>query len=199
MSKTKQLIISLLLILGVGSFSLISGTPANNPVVPPSTWEGYGVDWAYRSLRVGSSYVDTLLCDGTLVVDTARVVGVLFADSISGSSAVSIPYIISDSLEMSGVWFRTGVQVDGGSFAIDDDVNLVIVNANHSTVDLPNPGGHSSRVITIKVDGSFADVTLRTGGGTIDGGATYNLSGTYKSTTVWSDGSDWLVLNEVVH
>ena len=101
------------------------------------------------------------------------------------------------------VYIKTGevtvVQADGGSFDIDDDVNLVIVNANHSTVDLPNPGGNSSRVITVKVDGSFADVTLRTDGGTIDGGATYSLGGTYKSVTVWSDGSDWLILNEVVH
>jgi len=199
MNKTKQLLISILLIFGVGVFSPLSAAPENNPVLPTSTWGGYGVDWAYRSLRVGSSYEDTLLCDGCFIVDNAYVEEVLYVDSIAGDSAVGFSNIYTDTLNTGGVVTRTGVQTDGGSFNINDDVSLVVINANHSIVDLPAAATHTGREIAVKVKGAFVDVTLRTGGGTIDGGATYNLGGTYKSVTVWSDGSDWLVLNEVVH
>lgn len=44
--------------------------PENNPVLPASTWRGYGVDWCYRSLRVGLAHKDSLLEDGWALVDS---------------------------------------------------------------------------------------------------------------------------------
>lgn len=39
-------------------------TPKNETYLPPVTWEGYGVDWMFRSLRIGTTFADSLMADG---------------------------------------------------------------------------------------------------------------------------------------
>jgi hypothetical protein len=69
----KRFLMCVLLVL-VG---VMTAVPENNPVVQPSVWSGYGVDWLYRSLRIGSFFADSLLEDGWLMVET------VVADSIT--------------------------------------------------------------------------------------------------------------------
>lgn len=60
--------------------SLGSAAPENNPILPPTSWEGYGVDWMYRSLRVGTNNRDSLLENGWALIDTLEA-GLVLADS----------------------------------------------------------------------------------------------------------------------
>jgi hypothetical protein len=62
----KRLILTVLLALS----SIVGATPTNNPVVSPTSWHGYGVDWYYGSLRIGVAYKDSLLDNGWALIET---------------------------------------------------------------------------------------------------------------------------------
>lgn len=64
----KKLVLALLTLA-----TICIATPENNPVLQPSPWKGYGVDWDYRSLRIGLGNADSLLEDGWALIDSLDV------------------------------------------------------------------------------------------------------------------------------
>ena len=83
-------------------------TPRNDAYKPRVTWEGYGADWMLRSLRIGTSFKDSLMADGWLGlygidVDTLRA-GTMSVDTLTINRAIRVAGVlgITDTLVTAG-------------------------------------------------------------------------------------------------
>jgi hypothetical protein len=88
--------------------SIIVGTvfsaPHNNPILQPSIWNGYGVDWCYSTLRVGLGNKDSLLEDGWALIDSAYIkYATLDSTYITnfGADTISTVYLYADTADIS--------------------------------------------------------------------------------------------------
>lgn len=90
MRRSRNGVIAAIIVMAVWSVIVPSAlaAPANNPVLPASTWRGYGVDWMYRSLRVGTSHADSLLEDGWIFCDSLYTAYISIGTSATDSVAV---------------------------------------------------------------------------------------------------------------
>lgn len=79
--------------------------------------------------------------------------------------------------------------------------NIALFDATSAaiTVTLPKAALHNSRVYSIKKTDSSANAVTVTpdGSETIDGAASYALSAQWKSLTIVSDGTQWLILGAI--
>jgi hypothetical protein len=96
-----------------------------------------------------------------------------------------------------------------GSGTVDPNYNLVLlswsgVNGVY-TLNLPLASANTNRLIRITTDGSLAlgagdkiDITA-TGGETIDGNPTFQISKQYEGLAVYSTGSEWIIAQAKAH
>lgn len=95
----KKLLLVLAFVIGVAY-----GVPHNNPVLKPTTWSGYGVDWCYSTLRVGLDNKDSLLEDGWALIDSAYIhYAELDSTYITnlGADTISAIYLYADTANIS--------------------------------------------------------------------------------------------------
>ena len=88
--------------------SIIVGTvfsaSQNNPILQPSIWNGYGVDWCYSTLRVGLGNKNSLLEDGWALIDSAYIkYATLDSTYITnfGADTISTVYLYADTADIS--------------------------------------------------------------------------------------------------
>lgn len=114
----------------------------------------------------------------------------------SGGARAKIQSVKSTGTEHAkGV--RYPIRTVSGTGSVTDDDYYVIVDAASGafTLTLPTAVGRSGKTFIIKRINTGADVTLAcTGGQTIDGAATKLLGTQWISRTVFSDGSNWLLV-----
>ena len=176
-------------ILWLMAMVIVLGTviaaPANDPVIPPSNWNGYGVDWCYESLRLGIALKDSLLSPGCMVGDSIwfdyaefdelvfssistaniTITGYLDADSINaphrtGTDMVLTGYASVDSLEAD---HHVGVDGDFGSLRTGalatDSAATVTLRTNLVSLGAAT-GTDEDVVITMDVSGAPLDVLM---------------------------------------
>ncbi len=96
-----------------------------------------------------------------------------------------------------------------GSGNIDPSYNLVLLSWTGGngfyTLNLPLASANTNRLIRITTDGSLAigagdkiDITA-TGGETIDGAASFQISKQYEGLAVFSTGSEWIIVQAKAH
>lgn len=97
----------------------------------------------------------------------------------------------------------------GGSGNIDPNYNLVLLSWTLGngvyTLNLPLASANTHRLIRITTDGSLSpgagdkiDITA-TGGETIDGVASFQISKQYEGLAVFSTGSEWIIVQAKAH
>ena len=97
----------------------------------------------------------------------------------------------------------------GASGAIDPNYNLVLLSWTLGngvyTLNLPLASANTNRLIRITTDGSLAsgagdkiNITA-TGGETIDGDPSFQISKQYEGLAVFSTGSEWLIVQAKAH
>lgn len=93
-----------LLVILAALVSTIYATPHNNPVLQPSIWNGYGVDWCYSTIRVGLGNKDSLLEDGWALIDSASIkyaeLDSTFITNL-GAATISTIYLYADTADIS--------------------------------------------------------------------------------------------------
>ena len=98
----------------------------------------------------------------------------------------------------------------GGSSTMPTNYNLIDISwdglgSGNYTLNLPSASLLTHRNIRIITDGSLdngaRDKIFLTpaSGDTIDGGATFELSKRYESVSIWSDGTEWIVIQAKAH
>ncbi len=86
------------------------------------------------------------------------------------------------------------------------DLYLLKYNATsgneNATITLPDVSD-SNRIIRIITNGSFTSNTharlTSKSGQTIDGGTEYVINKAYEAVTIWSDGTEWIVIQAKAH
>ena len=97
----------------------------------------------------------------------------------------------------------------GASGAIDPNYNVVLLSWTLGygvyTLNLPLASANENRLIRITTDGTLAngsgdkiDITA-TGGETIDGNATFQISKRYEGLAVYSTGAEWIIVQAKAH
>jgi hypothetical protein len=95
----------------------------------------------------------------------------------------------------------------GGSGNIDPNYNLLSWTLGNGvyTLNLPLASANTNRLIRITTDGSLAvgagdkiDITA-TGGETIDGAASFQISKQYEGLAIYSTGSEWIIVQAKAH
>ena len=92
---------------------------------------------------------------------------------------------------------------------VNADHNLVLISwsgANGNfTLNLPLASANTNRLIRITTDGSLSsgagdkiDITA-TGGETIDGNASFQISKQYEGLAIFSTGSEWIIVQAKAH
>ncbi len=161
--------------------SIIVGTvfsaPHNNPVLQPSIWNGYGVDWCYSTLRVGLGNKDSLLEDGWALIDSLTSI---YADidslhsSHMGSDSLDVLYLYArssliDSLDVDSILTASYADLDSLIYMIasGDSINSNIGNIDTLIADSINV---ASILATNNIDGNDVHATdslsFATGNGT---------------------------------
>jgi hypothetical protein len=98
---------------------------------------------------------------------------------------------------------------DLGTGAIDPNYNLVLLSWTGGngvyTLNLPLASANTNRLIRITTDGSLSggagdkiDITA-TGGETIDGNTSFQISKRYEGLAVFSTGSEWIIVQAKAH
>jgi len=98
---------------------------------------------------------------------------------------------------------------DLGTGAIDPGYNLVLLSWTGGngvyTLNLPLASANTNRLIRITTDGSLSsgagdkiDITA-TGGETIDGNPSFQISKQYEGLAVFSTGSEWIIVQAKAH
>ncbi len=145
--------------------SIIVGTvfsaPHNNPVLQPSIWNGYGVDWCYSTLRVGITNKDSLLEDGWILTDSLTSI---YADidslhsSHMGLDSLDVLYLYArrsliDSLDVDSILTASYADLDSLIYMIasGDSINSNIGNIDTLIADSINVG---SILATNNIDGN---------------------------------------------
>lgn len=96
-----------------------------------------------------------------------------------------------------------------GSGAVDPNYNLILISWNGGngvyTLNLPLASANTNRLIRITTDGSLSsgagdkiDITA-TGGETIDGNASFQISKQYEGLAVYSTGPEWIIVQAKAH
>lgn len=118
-------------------------------------------------------------------------------------------YTIGDIRQTSAVPFFV-TAVPGGSLTYTDPANIIDVSWSGGTgtytITIPTAAEAEYRYIRVVNDGNFPPgashkvVLLASGGGTIDGDvAGYEINKAYNGVTVWSNGSEWIVIQAKAH
>ena len=96
-----------------------------------------------------------------------------------------------------------------GSGSVNPDYNLVLLswtggNGNY-TLNLPLASANTHRLIRITTDGTLSggagdkiDITA-TGGETIDGAASFQISKQYEGLAIFSTGTEWIIVQAKAH
>jgi hypothetical protein len=80
-------------------------------------------------------------------------------------------------------------------YLVDEETHVLVIKEDDVELRLPDPVAHDGRIIEIKkasTDGNIVSVTSA-GGGTIEGGATYDLEYQYEAITVVSANGEWFI------
>ncbi len=118
-------------------------------------------------------------------------------------------YTIGDIRQTSAVPFFV-TAVPGGSLTYTDPANIIDVSWSGGTgtyeITIPTAAEAEYRYIRVVNDGTFPQgashkvVILASGGGTIDGEVTgYEINKAYNGVTVWSNGTEWIVIQAKSH
>ncbi len=118
-------------------------------------------------------------------------------------------YTIGDIRQTSAVPFFV-TAVPGGSLTYTDPANIIDVSWSGGTgtyeITIPTAAEAEYRYIRVVNDGTFPPggshkvVILASGGGTIDGEVTgYEINKAYNGVTVWSNGTEWIVIQAKSH
>lgn len=118
-------------------------------------------------------------------------------------------YTIGDIRQTSAVPFFV-TAVPGGSLTYTDPANIIDVSWSGGTgtyeITIPTAAEAEYRYIRVVNDGTFPQgashkvVILASGGGTIDGEVTgYEINKAYNGVTVWSNGTEWIVIQAKAH
>ena len=118
-------------------------------------------------------------------------------------------YTIGDIRQTSAVPFFV-TAVPGGSLTYTDPANIIDVSWSGGTgtyeITIPTAAEAEYRYIRVVNDGTFPAgashkvVILASGGGTIDGEVTgYEINKAYNGVTVWSNGTEWIVIQAKSH
>ena len=125
------------------------------------------------------------------------------------SSADRDAYTIGDIRQTSAVPFFV-TATPGGSLTYTDPANTIDVSWSGGTgiytITIPTAAEAEYRLIRVVNDGNFPQgashkvVLLASGGGTIDGDvAGYEINKAYNGVTVWSNGTEWIVIQAKAH
>lgn len=118
--------------------------PTNNPVVKPSTWNGYGVDWCDRSIRIGLDNADSLLEDGWALIDSLNLkYGEIDSLNVTnfGADTVSTIYLFADTASVTTALDTPNLVTFGGGnienlaniFRFEPVTNKGYIQYNNST------------------------------------------------------------------
>ena len=124
------------------------------------------------------------------------------------ASADREAYTIGDIRQTSAVPFFV-TATPGGSLTYTDPANTIDVSWSGGpgtyTITIPTAVEAEYRLIRVVNDGTFppggshmVDI-VAFGGGTIDGAASYSINKAYNGVTVWSNGSEWIVVQAKAH
>ena len=118
-------------------------------------------------------------------------------------------YTIGDIRQTSAVPFFV-TAVPGGSLTYTEPNNIIDVSwvggSGTYTITIPTAVEAEYRYIRIVNDGNFPQgashkvVIVASGGGTIDGDVSgYEINKAYNGVTVWSNGTEWIVIQAKAH
>lgn len=118
-------------------------------------------------------------------------------------------YTIEDIRQTSAVPFFT-TAVPGGSLTYTEPDNTIDVSWSGGpgtyTITIPTAADSEYRLIRVVNDGTFPSggshkvVIVASGGGTIDGNvAGYEINKAYNGVTLWSNGTEWIVIQAKAH
>ena len=124
------------------------------------------------------------------------------------ASADREAYTIGDIRQTSAVPFFV-TATPGGSLTYTDPANTIDVSWSGGpgtyTITIPTAIEAEYRLIRVVNDGTFppggshmVDI-VASGGGTIDGAASYTINKAYNGVTVWSNGTEWIVVQAKAH
>lgn len=124
-------------------------------------------------------------------------------------SALREAYTIEDIRQTSAVPFFV-TATPGGSLTYTEPNNTIDVSWSGGTgtytITIPTAAESEYRLIRVVNDGAFPGgashkvVLLASGGGTIDGDvAGYEINKAYNGVTLWSNGSEWIVIQAKAH
>ena len=97
----------------------------------------------------------------------------------------------------------------GGSSSVDPNYNLVLISWTLGngvyTLNLPLASANTNRLIRVTTDGTLAsgagdkiDITA-TGGETIDGNTSFQISKRYEGLAIYSTGTEWIIVQAKAH
>ena len=123
-------------------------------------------------------------------------------------SALREAYTIGDIRQTSAVPFFV-TATPGGSLTYTSPANTIDVSWSGGTgtytITIPTAVEAEYRLIRVVNDGTFppggshmVDI-VASGGGTIDGVASYTINKAYNGVTLWSNGSEWIVIQAKAH
>ena len=118
-------------------------------------------------------------------------------------------YTIEDVRQTSAVPFFT-TATPGGSLTYTDSANTIDVSwsggSGTYTITIPTAVESEYRLLRVVNDGTFPQgashkvVIVASGGGTIDGDvAGYEINKAYNGVTLWSNGTEWIVIQAKAH
>ena len=123
-------------------------------------------------------------------------------------SALREAYTIGDIRQTSAVPFFV-TATPGGSLTYTEPDNTIDISWSGGpgtyTITIPTAVEAEYRLIRVVNDGTFppggshmVDI-VASGGGTIDGVASYTINKAYNGVTLWSNGSEWIVIQAKAH
>ena len=123
-------------------------------------------------------------------------------------SALREAYTIGDIRQTSAVPFFV-TATPGGSLTYTDPANTIDVSWSGGTgtytITIPTAVEAEYRLIRVVNDGTFpvgashVVEIVASGGGTIDGVASYTINKAYNGVTLWSNGTEWIVIQAKAH
>ena len=146
--------------------------------------------------------------DGTKFHGVAPSVDTLDRGSAT-RDALRDAYTIGDIRQTSAVPFFV-TAVPGGSLTYSEPNNVIDVSWSGASgtyeITIPTAVAAEYRYIRVVNDGTFPPgashkvVILASGGGTIDGDvAGYEINKAYNGVTLWSNGTEWIVIQAKSH
>lgn len=125
---------------------------------------------------------------------TISVAGTVSATTLTASGTVNAQVIDYDKAIL------TSTTIGGGGGSVPDNVMVVLTAvSNPNTITLPAAASHTGRLVWVKRDGAGSGNVnvVVSGGGNIDGGATFAIDNPYSGAAFFSDGSQWFALAKI--